>query len=150
MININTYIIEKLHLNKDIDIDHTSFDKNDKYYCEVSILEWHNHKWTDLSIHIYDIDNDVLEHLSKLKINEYGFYEETNDNSSFKSTSIYLKINDCLDFLNDICLDLSNKQKITEKYFNKKVKISNIQFDTDTNPGQIIDYINYQKEKYNL
>lgn len=148
MKDINLYIVEKFKISKDIKVNkETDFTKKDKYYCEVTLVEFTSSQ--SLEINIHDIDNDFLNKIEKLEINKNGFYEETYYGDMSKFITIFLKLDDCLDLLNDVCLNLQkNKKELKDKYFNNKIRISNISYSGD--PHEHIKFIKYIKKEYNL
>ena len=147
MKNLDIFIVEKLKINKHSKLNEKiNFTKEDKYYCEVIITEFP--KESDLSIETHDINDKFLDKISKLKTNEHGFYEETYY-LDFKRTTIYLKINDCIDLVNNVCLDLEkNKKELKDKYFNKRVKLSKITY--DDNAYNELEFLKNLKERNNL
>jgi len=139
MKQLNNYIIEKLHLNKDIEkIDHTSFKQGDIIfhffiYLTKSTIEINKKYSLQLfKFHHYDendricfIDNreqitDKYSWENNKFINSNG-YIEYKDNETYYS--IYLNKDDSLELLQNIIDEKESLSKIVSDYFDENDKI---------------------------
>ena len=134
MKQIDSYIIEKLSLNKDSKYDKCHFEKNDTLYS-FNFFKLNKDKWR-LNIHVYDIkkvDNESIEfwcggdgHIYKFN---YNIYKNSNGYWEFRDYASY-----------EVFLDKDN----VETFVNELIRINDESKNIEWSMNEIRDRILYK------